>query len=241
MVQKYFNKMVRYISVLLTIILFSTNVLYSKQNKSYPQHNAVVEYCLIQDDMDSLLSYFNHDEEKVIMSLCSYEMNPQLGANNFWFSFGNISSGCLMSFKYNSDTLYCRGYGDSVYIRGESLKLKSAYWIIVLFYKLDYVNGTICEFYEKHKKLSDISMIITYGKKDVIFDMSPTTIDSKIKKWQKKLNKYGLRYLRLKDIFFLSSNEYKIQKESHGIDRNQLIYYYNGTHPFQNCCPFPKK
>ena len=91
MVQKYFNKMVRYVSVLLTIILFSTNVLYSKQNRSYPQHNAVVEYCLIQDDMDSLLSYFNHDEEKVIMSLCSYEMNPQLGANNFWFSFGNIS------------------------------------------------------------------------------------------------------------------------------------------------------
>lgn len=233
--------MVRYISVLLTIILFSTNVLYSKQNKSYSQHNAVVEYCLIQDDLDSLLSYFNYDEEKVIMSLCSYEMNPQLGANNFWFSFGDISSGRLMSFKYNSDTLYCTGYGESVYIRGESLKLKSAYWIIVLFYKLDYVNGTICEFYEKHKKLSDISMIITYGKKDVIFDMSHTAIEGRIKKWQKKLNKYDLEYLRLKDIFFLKLNEYKVQKESHGICRNDLIYYYNGTHPFQSCYPFPEK
>ncbi len=201
--------------------------------------NVVVEYCLIQDDLDSLLSYFNHDEEKAIMSLCSYEMDAQLGAYNFWFSFGNISSGCLMSFKYNSDTLYCTGYGESVYIRGESLKLKSAYWIIVLFYKLDYVNGTICEFYEKHKKLSDISMIITYGKKDVVFEMSPTAIEGKIKKWQKKLNKYGLEYLRLKDLFFLKLNEYKVQKESHGICRNHLIYYYNGTHPFQSCYPFP--
>jgi len=240
MIQANSNMTVGCVTMLI-IMTFASFNMYSNDRQLNSQHNAVVEYCLIQDDMDSLLSYFNHDEEKVIMSLCSYEMNPQLGANNFWFSFENISSGRLMSYMYKSDTLYCTGYGEPMYIRGGSLKLKSAYWIIVLFYKLDYANGEICEFYKKHERISDISMNITIGKKDVIFDMSPTTIDSKIKKWQKKLNKYGLRYLRLKDIFFLNSNEYKIQKKSHGISRNDLIYYYNGTHPFQSCCPFPEK
>ena len=230
--------MVRYISVLLTIILSSTNVLYSKQNMSYSQHNAVVEYCLMQNDLDSLLSYFNYDEEKAIMSLCSYEMNPQLNVDAFWFAFSNRESSDVYNYTYKSDTLYSPDYGKFVLFRGESLQLKSIYWLIVLFYGLNYDKENICQFYE-HGRLSDIYMTGKVGGKEVNLEIKPNVFGKKVKRWKKTLSRRGLEYLRIKDKFFLTPSEYKIFKYE-TYEKNFLLQVYKGENLFQNCFPLKR-
>ena len=166
------------------------------------QTNDVVESCLIQDDLDSLLSYFNNDEEAAISSLCSYEMNTQMGIGAFWFcEAGEI---CLCS-VIDQNQVFSRS--------GESLRLKSIYWTIVLFYKLNRVKGEICEFYDaKHSKMEDIWMANKYGSIDVLVVIKHTSLEAKAKRWQEMLRKKGLEYLRTKNVFFLKPNEYTILK-----------------------------
>lgn len=205
------------ISIIVLLMFCSVNITRAEQVLSRSEKNSLIEYCLIHDEIDSLLFYFNNEEEVVIKALCDYNANIRLGADAFWYCKSHIGSSQLI-YK-----------GAHCSYRGESIRLKAIYWIILLYHKMDFHPLKVCEFYDvKQSRILDISILFTVGDSKISCEIEQCRyIEKKITKWRKLLRKQGLESLRRNNVFFMEPAEYNILYPQWVIRGNDIIELNN--------------